>query len=103
MTCESSAVVNTKEVDVIVVGAGFSGLSAVRLLHQQGQRVAVLEARDRVGGRTMAGRIAGLTVDLGGMWAGPTQTELPRWLTSSASSVLPIRCRAGTSSSWAAA
>lgn len=76
MTCESSTAVNAKEVDVIVVGAGFSGLSAARLLHQHGQRVAVLEARDRVGGRTMAGRIAGLTVDLGGMWAGPTQTEL---------------------------
>ncbi|MDF3835090.1 FAD-dependent oxidoreductase [Cupriavidus basilensis] len=68
--------VNVQEADVIVVGAGFSGLTAARNLHQQGMRVLVLEARDRVGGRTMPGTIAGLTVDLGGMWAGPTQTAL---------------------------
>ncbi|MGT2433084.1 flavin monoamine oxidase family protein [Cupriavidus basilensis] len=68
--------VNVEETDVIVVGGGFSGLTAARQLHEHGMRVVVLEARDRVGGRTMSGSIAGLTVDLGGMWAGPTQTAL---------------------------
>ncbi len=75
-TFETSSDGHANDADVIVVGAGFSGLTAARQLHRQGLRVLVLEARDRVGGRTMAGTIAGLTVDLGGMWVGPTQTAL---------------------------
>jgi len=64
------------EVDVIVVGAGMSGLAAARALRSQGRSVVVLEARDRVGGRTKPGTIAGVKIDLGGMWVGPTQTRL---------------------------
>ncbi|QUD86836.1 flavin monoamine oxidase family protein [Phenylobacterium montanum] len=63
-------------VDVIVVGAGMSGLCAARALRSQGRSVLVLEARDRVGGRTKPGAIAGVKIDLGGMWVGPTQTRL---------------------------
>ena len=37
---------------VIVVGAGMAGLVAARLLHDSGFTVTVLEARDRIGGRT---------------------------------------------------
>lgn len=65
-----------KTVDVVIVGAGFSGLAAARQLTKAGKSVAVLEARDRVGGRTKPGQIAGHTVDLGGMWVGPTQERL---------------------------
>lgn len=64
------------EADVIVVGAGMSGLAAARALRSQGHSVLVLEARDRVGGRTKPGTIAGVKIDLGGMWVGPTQTRL---------------------------
>ena len=37
--------------DTIIIGAGAAGLSAARMLHDAGQRVAILEARDRIGGR----------------------------------------------------
>ena len=63
-------------VNVVVVGAGFAGLCAARTLMRQGRKVVVLEARDRVGGRVKAAKIAGRTVDAGGMWVGPTQTHL---------------------------
>ena len=62
--------------DCVVVGAGFAGLAAAADLGAAGRSVLVVEARDRVGGRVEAGRVAGHTVDLGGMWAGPTQTAL---------------------------
>jgi monoamine oxidase len=66
----------TRTADVIVVGAGFAGLAAAKALRAAGVEPLVLEARDRVGGRTCPGSIAGLTIDLGGMWVGPTQTTL---------------------------
>ena len=66
----------TRTADVIVVGAGFAGLAAAKALHAAGVEPLVIEARDRVGGRTCPGSIAGLTIDLGGMWVGPTQTVL---------------------------
>jgi monoamine oxidase len=62
--------------EVIVVGAGFAGLAAAKALRAAGMEPLVIEARDRVGGRTCPGSIAGLTIDLGGMWVGPTQTTL---------------------------
>jgi monoamine oxidase len=59
--------------DVVVIGAGLSGLAAARRLEAAGRRVRVLEARDRVGGRTLTRELEGHAVDLGGQWIGPTQ------------------------------
>ena len=59
--------------DVVVVGAGFAGLSAARDLVRLGHDVVVLEGRDRVGGRSATSTIAGTPVDLGGTFVGPTQ------------------------------
>ncbi len=62
-----------RRADVVVVGAGFAGLTAARELDRRGYDVAVLEGRDRVGGRSHTGTVAGLPVDLGGAFVGPTQ------------------------------
>lgn len=62
--------------DCIIVGAGFSGLAAGKALQAAGRRFVILEARDRVGGRVAPGTLAGLSIDMGGMWAGPTQERL---------------------------
>ncbi len=59
--------------DVIVVGAGFAGLSAARELTERGYQVVVLEGRDRVGGRSYTATVAGVPVDLGATFVGPTQ------------------------------
>lgn len=62
------------DVDVVIVGAGLSGLSAARKLTEAGKKVEVLEARDRVAGRTMAGALSnGTVVDMGGQWVAPAQ------------------------------
>jgi monoamine oxidase len=63
--------------DVVVVGAGLAGLSAAWLLVAAGLEVTVLEARRRVGGRTLTGRAAdGTVLDLGAQWLGPTQDRI---------------------------
>ena len=62
---------------VIVIGAGLAGLAAGRRLVAAGADVIVLEARDRVGGRTEGGVTAGGTpIELGGQWIGPTQNRM---------------------------
>ncbi len=54
--------------DVLVVGAGVSGLSAAWFLQESGLKVQIIEASDRVGGRTWSPEIAGIPFDLGATW-----------------------------------
>jgi monoamine oxidase len=67
-----------KQADVVVIGAGFSGLAAARALEAAGHSVLVLEARDRVGGRTQNVEIAGgrAIAEVGGEFVGPTQDRI---------------------------
>lgn len=68
---------NSESCDVIVVGAGMSGLTAARTLIDAGLKVAVVEARDRVGGRTLSKTLSnGVVVDMGGQWVAPTQRRV---------------------------
>ncbi|TWI38749.1 flavin monoamine oxidase family protein [Mesorhizobium tianshanense] len=67
-----------KDRDVVVVGAGLSGLYAALLLKEAGLSVAVFEARNRVGGLTFSPNSAayGGRVDLGGQWVSPKQRRI---------------------------
>ncbi|MEI7858655.1 MAG: flavin monoamine oxidase family protein [Acidimicrobiales bacterium] len=66
-----------RTVDVVVAGAGYSGLQTARTLVEAGLDVVVLEARDRVGGRVLTEVTpSGAVVDQGGQWIGPTQDRL---------------------------
>lgn len=63
--------------DVVVVGAGLSGLVAARRLVAQSMSVVVLEANDRVGGRTHSLSLGGgLATEGGGQWIGPGQDRI---------------------------
>ncbi|MFF2675493.1 flavin monoamine oxidase family protein [Arthrobacter koreensis] len=66
----------TLERNVVIIGAGPSGLTAARKLKAAGLSVAVLEARDRVGGRTWSDTIDGAFLEIGGQWISPDQEAL---------------------------
>jgi len=55
-------------IDVVIIGAGASGLYAAAILQQNNLDVVVLEARDRIGGRLLSVDATGGRVDLGATW-----------------------------------
>ena len=62
-----------QSVDVVIVGAGLSGLVAARELRRRGRTVHILEARERTGGRMVRRKTkTGAVIDLGGQWGGAT-------------------------------
>jgi putrescine oxidase len=64
------------ERDVVIVGAGATGLTAATQLRDAGHTVIVLEARDRVGGRLWTNHIDGQMLEIGGQWVSPDQSAL---------------------------
>ncbi|MGW2054082.1 flavin monoamine oxidase family protein [Streptomyces sp. NPDC001840] len=64
--------------DAIVIGAGFAGVTAARELTARGARTLILEARNRIGGRTWTDTFAGQRVEIGGTWVEDTQPHIGR-------------------------
>jgi putrescine oxidase len=66
----------TEHVDVVVIGAGATGLSAAHALRKADRSVVVLEARERVGGRLWTDEVDGVDLEIGGQWVSPDQEAL---------------------------
>ncbi len=65
-----------READVIIIGAGLSGLSAAREVLDAGREPLVLEADDRVGGRILTKHVDGVPLELGAQWIGDTHYRM---------------------------
>ena len=97
------------ECEVLVIGAGYAGLSAARELARAGVDVAVVEARDRVGGRVWTTTTdSGALVDHGGQWIGPGQSHLQKLADECRAETFPtftagegVEWRAGTRATYA--
>ncbi|MFP3460991.1 NAD(P)/FAD-dependent oxidoreductase [Arthrobacter globiformis] len=86
---------HSQQTDVVIIGAGFAGLTAARELRQSGLSVAVLEARDRIGGRTWLDDRLGRPLEIGGTWVHWTQpyvwAEMKRYGVGTVQSPVPER------------
>ncbi|MFB7426199.1 flavin monoamine oxidase family protein [Streptomyces hydrogenans] len=75
---ESADLTARTSYDSIVVGAGLAGLVAARELRAKGRRVLLLEARNRIGGRTWTDRFNDYEIERGGAWVDPLQPHVWR-------------------------
>jgi monoamine oxidase len=75
--------------DIAIVGAGFAGLRAAAQLQAAGYRVRILEARDRVGGRSAPAQLNSRTVDVGGQWVGIGHERLRALAAASGAALVP--------------
>ncbi|KAJ5602485.1 hypothetical protein N7537_005441 [Penicillium hordei] len=72
-----ASVTSTRDVDVVIVGGGLSGLSAAKDIARAGKTFAIFEARDRVGGRVLNAHISnGEIQEVGAEFVGPTQDRV---------------------------
>jgi monoamine oxidase len=69
-------VVGADEKDVVVVGAGLSGLAAARKLEARGATITIVEARPRVGGKLLSESVDAISVDFGAYWIGADQQRV---------------------------
>src|SRR5215469_15105574 len=74
---DAEALQEEQTCDVVIIGAGLSGLRTALLLQAQGLEVLVVEAQDRVGGRTLTVQLdQGAFIDHGGQWVSPGQPRM---------------------------
>ncbi|KVN56178.1 amine oxidase [Burkholderia stagnalis] len=75
---DTAALASRGVLDVVIIGAGLAGLTAARDLNRAGcDSFVVLEARNRVGGRTFNHELGhGVVSEAGGQWIGPGQTAI---------------------------
>lgn len=68
--------IDDKDYDVIIIGAGFAGLIAARELSQRDRSVLIIEAKDRIGGRTFTAQVNNDQYEIGGTWVHWSQPHL---------------------------
>ena len=74
---------SSPDTQVLILGAGMSGVSAARKLYDSSVSFIILEAREKVGGRMRAIRFAGATVEVGANWIhGVDDTMNPKYKTN---------------------
>ncbi len=62
--------------DVVIIGGGFAGVTAARELSMRGRTSVLVEAKDRLGGRTYTADHDGHSMELGGTWIHPFQPNV---------------------------
>ena len=68
-----------KKTEVLILGAGASGISAAEFLHKRGVDILLLEGRERIGGRVHHVMYKGSKFELGAAWSHDSQTEHSVW------------------------